>query len=121
MNAVSAVQKMLGRTSSLSKNMASSRTSSYGVSDHVSMEEELPHPARNLTVSRVVIMVLILLLALTWPKCRDWKLCMFRVRLGYELLQMVTVSLSRLSLGKEQREAASRIFFLCVYVLENWR
>jgi len=55
MNTVSAVQRMLGRTTP--KKMPASRsTSSYGLSDLACMEE-LPHPARNLTVSRVVIMV----------------------------------------------------------------
>lgn len=41
--------------------------SNYGVSDHFSMEE-LPHPARNLTASRVVIMVFNLTLSkhLAW-------------------------------------------------------
>lgn len=45
------------------KKMPSSSQSSgaHGVSDyhHLAMEEELPHPSRNLTVSRVVIMVYI--------------------------------------------------------------
>ncbi|KAG0613955.1 hypothetical protein M758_6G140600 [Ceratodon purpureus] len=62
MNTVSAVQKMLGRMGSLKKMAPSGRGSgNYGVSDHVCMEE-LPHPARNLTVSRVVIMVTVAVL-----------------------------------------------------------
>nr|PNR59975.1 hypothetical protein PHYPA_002767 [Physcomitrium patens] len=59
MTAVFAVQRMLGRKT---KKMTSSRSnSSCGVSDHLCMEE-LPHPARNLTVSRVVIMVTVAVL-----------------------------------------------------------
>lgn len=49
------------------KKMPSSSQSSgaHGVSDyHLAMEEELPHPSRNLTVSRVVIMVYIYILYL---------------------------------------------------------
>lgn len=62
---MSAVQKMLGRTT-LKKMSSSKSSNSYGVSDHVCMEEELPHPARNLTVSRVVIMVFFLTLSIAW-------------------------------------------------------
>ena len=56
MNAVAAVWTVLERT----KRMASSRSSSsssFGGSDNSSIEE-LPYPTRNLTVSRVVIMVI---------------------------------------------------------------
>jgi hypothetical protein len=48
------------------KKMPSSSQSSgaHGVSDyHLAMEEELPHPSRNLTVSRVVIMVYICIIS----------------------------------------------------------
>lgn len=58
MNTVSAVQTMFGRKVS----SAARSNSTYGaLSDHAFMEE-LPHPARNLTVSRVVIMVTVAVL-----------------------------------------------------------
>lgn len=60
MNTVSAVQTMFGRK--VSSGARSNPT--YGaLSDHAFMEE-LPHPARNLTVSRVVIMVRLLAVVL---------------------------------------------------------
>lgn len=110
MNTVSAVQKMLGRTASSKKMVPSARNSGgYGVSDHVCMEE-LPHPARNLTVSRVVIMVFTFLFSSLW---RGWELCM--LRLGYKLLLMATTCLSGLCLRKgcRRKELLGFVVYMC--------
>jgi hypothetical protein len=76
MNTAAAVRKVLGRTTRMNSSRSSSSSSSYGVSDHLSMEE-LPHPARNLTVSRVVIMVISLTLLSFFShssRCLVWSL-----------------------------------------------
>ncbi|KAG0588710.1 hypothetical protein KC19_2G263600 [Ceratodon purpureus] len=63
MDRVAAVRKVLGRTNRMAtpRRSSSSTNLSYGVSDPFSMVE-LPHPERNLTVSRVVIMVTVAVL-----------------------------------------------------------
>uniref|UniRef100_A0A7I4AAM3 Uncharacterized protein n=1 Tax=Physcomitrium patens TaxID=3218 RepID=A0A7I4AAM3_PHYPA len=61
MNTEDVFEKMLGETKKMATSTPRNSNSNYGVSDHFSMEE-LPHPARNLTASRVVIMVTVAVL-----------------------------------------------------------